>query len=1106
MGLADEQGGELLEVIQSLRASLTANTGFSEKLTLLSARLPVIGELAAARGFLALLDVCILFKDALDQINQAETPFSKQAEAGLCIWPELLQAYIHAPQEARLKSRLIEHLCSPPWGRHVDAGAIDMLTSLLDMPVNNAVVKDDPNNNPKVGQAHEPAVETSIDEGVPTALAELLRLLIAELLHFRKALLELIAALNEGLTTTAVIIEDEKNLARQLHRYAQATETVGLTGLTQVVQQVHHNILQVVDESRLFSHEQIESLKTWCLGVLHYLRHPLAVDGMERLLKPLADPCWPENISSEQRDALLSALQAFTFDGFSSPPPPERAIATEEDVSLALEDEVSDELLDALLSELPGQIEALTEAVQRLADGGTLDDVTIAKRVAHTLKGAANTVGVRGVATLTHHLEDILLAFSKHEALPSPQISLTLMNATDALAMMGEYLLGTGGAPANAAAVLQELLDLAYRIETEGIETSAPAKVIDMHEAKRRIAQSDEQGQPQQQRRTEEEAGAVIRVPMDFVDKLLRLVGESMIMTEQIRERVRSTLSQVKNMRSQLDLLRQLGAELEEIIDVKDLSMRRHHAGEKGKFDDLEMDQYSDLHTCSRRLVEAAVDVDEMSREVSADLARLGEMLIEQADLNNETREGVMRTRMVPARAQFSRLQRSVRQAARLTGKEIALHLEGGDTLMDTDTANNMLDPLMHLLRNAVDHGIEEGAEREQRGKDGKGNIYLAFAREGNNIAVTCKDDGRGLDFAAIRETAMERGLLSEGQAVTEEELKNYILRPDFSTRSEATQVSGRGTGMDAVYAGIMDLSGSLQIDSHQGEGSLIHIQVPQTLISSHALLIRAGDKMMAIADRGIEQILHHEDGVLRAKGEEEVFEVGDKTYPVKPLEHLLSLSAAREGQEGSARTFILVSAATGKTAISVEKITGSYTLVIKSLGHYIPKLPGILGVTILGNGDITPVLDLVDLLRRRHSFGGGKWQADRVDPDQPRLPCALVVDDSLSARRALEQFMQDIGFDVRAARDGQEAVDLIRAGAPDIVLTDLEMPRMNGMELVGLLRAASETAALPVIMITSRAARKHRDEALAAGVDVYLTKPYSEDELLEHINQLRRG
>ncbi len=794
---------------------------------------------------------------------------------------------------------------------------------------------------------------------------------------------------------------------------------------------------------------------------------------------------------------------------------PRQTSATVEDISLSLPDDVDPELLDGLLQELPAQTAEFAGAVQRLGSGqGGVDELQVAQRVAHTLKGAANTVGVPGIANLTHHLEDILLALSKQAVLPGAALREVLQSASDCLEMMSEALLGQSPAPAESLGVLQSVLDWANRIDRDGAEiaaagpqspASAPSAVQPAAEVKAEPAQA-----PAPAEKAKAGSGPMVRVPANLVDELLRLVGEIIILTGQVHERVQRAVDQSRALQDQNALLQQLGAELEQIIDVRDIALPQQQGGGPVEFDPLEMDQYNELHTVSRRLVEAATDSREMGRAVEAHLVTLNDMLTQQGRLNRETQHAVMHTRMIAVQTIVPRLQRNVRQASRTSGKRVALECVGVDTMMDSDVINDLVDPLMHMLRNAVDHGIEEEADRISAGKDPEGKIRLEFQREGNHVRVRLSDDGAGLDWARIREVAASRKLIGEGQALTEAELCQLILRPNFSTRTAATQLSGRGIGLDAVRSRIARLGGSLSVRSETGKGCRFEMRLPLTLVSTHALLVRARDRLLAVSNRGVEQILHPGSGEERRNGEEHTFSIGDEVYPATTLASIIGLPHDRKKNGSDASPVMIVQSENGPKAVFVDSIVDSRDLVIKSLGRYIPKLRGIAGATILGDGSVTPVLDLPELLRMPAASGF------RMDPMQEEtelteaaesgLPYALVVDDSLSARRALAQFIGDSGFEVGTARDGLEAIDLINAKRPDVVLLDLEMPRMNGLELTTHIRANSATRGLPIVMITSRSTEKHRRQALAAGVNQYLTKPYSEDELIGCVETLCRG
>jgi chemosensory pili system protein ChpA (sensor histidine kinase/response regulator) len=596
----------------------------------------------------------------------------------------------------------------------------------------------------------------------------------------------------------------------------------------------------------------------------------------------------------------------------------------------------------------------------------------------------------------------------------------------------------------------------------------------------------------------------MLRVPSSLIDDLLRLVGEAMIQNSQLHERVRSTRQDARTMIRQFDLLQHIGTELEELIDLRDLSSdNQHRAGDRA-FDALELDQYNELHTHSRRLIEAAVDAREIGRAVIDNLGHLNDMLGIQERLNRDTQDGVLRTRMIPVKTVFPRFERSVRQTCRLTGKQVELHVSGGETQMDSDVLGRIVDPLMHVLRNAVDHGIETAAQREATGKSGTGHVTLQFLRDGNSILVRCQDDGAGLDFAAIREVAEQRGLIVPGSDVTEEVLKHFVLLPNFTTRYKATQTSGRGIGLEAVQTSVAALGGSLTLHSTRGVGCVIEVRLPVSLLSSNALLARTLGQTVAITSRGVEQIRHIQDGEVRHFGGGLMFQTGDLVLPARPLDAILDLRPATGEPVDEYRSVLVVRSDRGLHAVLVKSLIASRDVVVKTLGRYVPRLRGIVGATILGDGSVTPVVDLAEMLRApATTTAGGTSTRSPSSTERARTRRAMVVDDSLSARRAMAQVLNDSGYQVSTARDGMEAVEELERTRPDIMFVDLEMPRMNGIELASHVRARPDTATVPIVMITSRSTEKHRAQARTAGINVYLTKPFDADTLLEQAERL---
>ncbi|HRD66882.1 MAG TPA: response regulator, partial [Candidatus Competibacter sp.] len=955
----------------------------------------------------------------------------------------------------------------------------------------------------EVEEVAEEEFETAAAKAGPDAAQqEMLEILRTEIVQISQNADDILAVAVDAASTPDARSEALSGYAEHLELLANASASIGLMGLQQTCARLQDNLNALSTQSSPLNAERRQVIEAWPDLVLAYLR---ALDDRSvcmALANHLQDARWPEPLRTEEAASLVNLLVApkLITEEVEAEIRPHQALP--EDVSLALPADVNQQLLDSLLQELPHQAAEFSTAIQRLAAGdGTLKDVEVAQRIAHTLKGAGNTVGVRGIATLTHHIEDILQALSKHDSLPNRPLASTLLNAADCLEIMSEALLGINTPPSQALAVLQEVLDWANRIDRFGIPTDDETAMPTPH----RPTPTE---QPEAAPATLQPAAAetTLRIPAHLVDDLLRLVGESIILTGQVQERVRKIIAQAKAMLGQNRSLQQLTAELEQLVDVRNVSSPLSKSMQRGDFDPLELEQYNELNTVTHRLVEAATDSRELNRTIEDNLATLDSLLVDQSRLHRDSQETVLRTRMVPIQTVVPRLQRSVRQTCRLVNKEADLAIRGAETLVDSNVLSGLVDPLMHILRNAVDHGIESSDYRRRIGKPSTGRIELNFVREGNNIVVRCQDDGAGLDLAAIRRTAEERGLLSSDRAHDEDELIRLILLPGFSTHGKTTQTSGRGIGMDMVYSRLLDMKGSLRIQTKAGQGCLMELRLPVTLISTHALLLHMRNQIYALSDRGIEQVLYFGVGTIQTVGDTTTYRLGHDIYELVPLESLLGLPPDRREHGRAAPPVLLVRDEKGTLrAVLVEEIVDSRDLVVKSLGHYLPKLEGIVGATIMGDGSVAPVLDLPELLRSRDAGYRPHATARTAEHAGPAVhrQVVLAVDDSLSARRSLAQFVQDAGFEVRTARDGLEAIEIINGKKPDLILADLEMPRMNGLELTAHLRANSVTRDLPIIMITSRSTDKHRREAETVGVNAYFTKPFVEDDLLDQIHKL---
>ncbi|HTT11460.1 MAG TPA: response regulator [Burkholderiaceae bacterium] len=1077
--------------------------GRATALTHYGAQLAVAVEAAQSAEAFGLADACGLLLERVE----ATRPIAAEATATQPDWllPALdfaALALSHAADRGDLEIALglVACLQHHGWPNPLDDGEAAALRTVLGLPPPHDEIPARYEAAPQPEPALE-AVEPDLPQRQQVDPEHL-----ALLAHEFPAMLAAMRADLDAARSDASAVE---TCADVFERGANAVEVAGLVALRHVLAHVAGRIRAAAPA---LSDAQHAWLADFPQRVRAYLAAPVDPSASAALIESLDEGgAW---MAPAPRFAALLEQALARVALVTDTSAPQRAKkATPEQVSLAVPADINPELLDGLLAELPVQTAEFATAMQRVASGAaSMFDLDVAKRAAHTLKGAAHTVGVQGIANLTHHVEDILIALTRHGRMPARDLAETLIGAADCLEAMSEAVLGVGPVPEDAQQTLQLVLDWANRIDTDGLpdEDEAAPPAPETADAARGAATDAATPHAAHHGTAESNppAGAesTLRLAATLVDELLRLVGETMIANTQIKEQLRLSVEHTRAVTKQNTALQELAGELEQLVDVRGVTAPLGRVQRDGDFDALEFDHYNELHTVSRRLIEAATDSRELSLAGEQRLAALAELLDGQGRLAIENQKVVMKTRMVPASSVVSRLQRSVRQTARLLDKRVDLQVSGAGTAIDSQVLNGLVDPLMHLLRNAVDHGIEDAQVRAARNKPAVGRIDLGFAREGTSVVVRVSDDGGGLDLARIRTKAESRGHLAPGQAVTDEEMGRFILLPGFSTRDDATHVSGRGIGMDAVHSRVQALKGTLRLHAAPGRGLTVELRLPASLMTTHGLLVRHHDQVLAISSYGIHDIRYVTRDQVRTLGNGLVYQDQGQVYDLHRLESLIGRSSQNDERDWFPA--LLVQADSGALrAVRVQEVLDSQEIVVKNLGRYVPRPQGVVGVTILGDGSIAPVLDLPQLLRapqrvsRVAPTAAASGLAARSPVEHRRS--ALVVDDSLSARRAAAQFMRDAGFAVRSAIDGIEAAALIEKQVPDIILVDMEMPRMNGLEFTTHVRSREASRHVPIIMITSRSTEKHRRQAEAVGVDVYLTKPFSDDELLDHVERL---
>jgi chemosensory pili system protein ChpA (sensor histidine kinase/response regulator) len=461
---------------------------------------------------------------------------------------------------------------------------------------------------------------------------------------------------------------------------------------------------------------------------------------------------------------------------------------------------------------------------------------------------------------------------------------------------------------------------------------------------------------------------------------------------------------------------------------------------------------------------------------------------------------------MVPFHQHAPRLARLVRQTAMESGKRAELHMQGGGEL-DRQVLERMLGPFEHMLRNAVIHGIEPPAEREAAHKPATGNIFINLQRDGSEAVVEIADDGRGLDVGAIRRKAVEAGLVEPGLSLSDEEAMQFILRPGFSTADRLTQAAGRGIGMDVVTSEVAKLGGSLRIGSTPGRGTTFTIRLPFTLAVTQALIVRVASELYALPLPTVEGVIRISRAELMARlgSVQPTIEYGGQSYQFRHLGEYLGLGPSRIPEEQNRVSIILVRAGEHSAALITDEMQDSREIVVKPVGPQLATIRGIAGATILGDGRIAVILDMGILVRTARP-GAAAARPVVVEP-APKGPLALVVDDSITMRRVTQRLLERNSFRVVTAKDGLEAIGVLQDHKPDIILLDIEMPRMDGYEFAKHVRNNPDTARVPIVMITSRVSDKHKARAIEVGVNDYLGKPYQERQLLEAVrHQLKQA
>lgn len=605
-----------------------------------------------------------------------------------------------------------------------------------------------------------------------------------------------------------------------------------------------------------------------------------------------------------------------------------------------------------------------------------------------------------------------------------------------------------------------------------------------------------------------DEAGSQqhIRVAAELMDSLVNYAGEISIYRARLEQQLGTVRFNLKEVEQTISRLKEQLRKMDGESEAQMLS-RYQNASAKGTtdFDPLELDRFSNMQQLSRAINESISDLLNLQEMLGESVRQAETLLVQQSRVSSDLQDGLMQTRMTPFGSAAPRLRRVVRAAAAETGKRARLQLRmaGSSDQLDRNVLERITAPLEHMLRNAVVHGIEAPRERLKAGKPEEGEIVVTVEAEATEFVLRVEDDGSGVNLDAVRKRAIERGLMKKNDDISEQALIEFIMESGFSTATTVTGLAGRGVGMDVVNAEIKQIGGSMDIVSESGQGTCFTIRIPFSLAVTQAIGVTVGEQKYFVplnSVSGVARIMPAEYLKL-IRSESPEYEFAGESYPVLELEPLLGSQPVP--QQAGNISLLMIRSGEHKAAFRVSELQGHQEVVMKPVGPQISSIPGILGATISADGRVVLILDIGPLIRRGLSQAAAPVVATPKPVEKARRPLVMVVDDSITMRKVTSRVLENHSVEVMTAQDGLDAIENLHDRVPDLMLLDIEMPRMDGYELAEHVRADPRLRQVPIVMITSRAGQKHRKRARDAGANDYMTKPYQEAELVAKVSEM---
>jgi chemosensory pili system protein ChpA (sensor histidine kinase/response regulator) len=802
--------------------------------------------------------------------------------------------------------------------------------------------------------------------------------------------------------------------------------------------------------------------------------------------------------------------------------------------------EVPDEVLEFFVPEAEEHLQAVTECLLALEGNPNADDINRLFRSIHTVKGSAAQVGLHRLSAVAHRVEDLIGQLRDGALQPSAEIVDLCLQSVDVLR---KFLTRQWSSEAEMIAAVDPLLARITELAPEELAEdahegeAAAGRETPQAEAAVPAASRPATAQPLPQAKS-------VRISLERLDRMMNAVGELVIN----RTRMLGRLAELGKLVEVLSFSKsRLSGKVSEFHEKHEFSRIRTSlvpgsqppqmdtfrrpsvalpsvaSNDLFEFSELEMDRYDDFNILSRSLTEISADVSEVLAQLEGFMGRVDVDIDEFTKLAHHLQDEITAARMVPIGNLYTRLSRTVRDAAQATGKPVELSLEGAETELDNNIIQHISDPLIHLVRNAVAHGIDDAETRRSAGKSEKGRISVRAYHRGNHIFIEVEDDGRGIDYERVRQGVIDSGAVSPVAAaeLSERELREFLFRPGFSTATSTSELAGRGVGLDVVRANVHALNGEIEVRSEKGRGACFTVKVPLTLIISQALFVRCGTSVFALPLAVVEEIRRLRPSEIEDVGGKLLTRVRDVVTEVVRLDLQLAL-APLEPLNGYFH-MVIVKVAGKHVGVVVEEVLGKDEIVIKNLGDYLRRVKLFPGTTIASDGSLILLIDLNRLVSadtaERHALPASSPAARVFAPGAEAVAAGsipseamdaiendrvvVVADDSISVRKFVGRMLEKVGYRVKLAADGFEASEIVAQVGCHLLITDLEMPRMNGYELMAHLRQDPVTRRIPVLVVTSRAGAKHRDRAMKEGASAFLTKPVQEDQLIATVESL---